>query len=296
MATTTLSSRFARSSKIILGTGIRNYTTTKEILPLAYHLHEPTGSSGPRNDAPMVVMHGLFGSKQNHRSISKPVYALDLRNHGESPHSKRHDYEAMAEDVEHFLIDKKLGPKTTLIGHSMGAKTAMAVSLRRPDLIDNLIVVDNAPVSAVLHSSFGTYARAMRQIEDARITRQSEADAILQQYEPDLGIRHFLLTNLTRLPGSKYLTFRVPVGILGKALDKIAEFPFDPEKTRFEKRALFVRGTRSAYVPDEMIPVIGRFFPLFRLRDIEAGHWVISEKPNDFKDAVVEFLNDTDTA
>lgn len=71
MATTTLSSRFARSSKIILGTGIRNYTTTKEILPLAYHLHEPTGSSGPQNDAPMVVMHGLFGSKQNHRSISK---------------------------------------------------------------------------------------------------------------------------------------------------------------------------------------------------------------------------------
>lgn len=180
----------------------------------------------------------------------------------------------------------------------------MAVSLRRPDLIDNLIVVDNAPVSAVLHSSFGTYMRAMRQIEDARVTRQSEADTILQQYEPDLGIRQFLLTNLTRLPGSKYLTFRVPVGILGKALDKIAEFPFDPEKTRFEKRALFVRGTRSAYVPDEMIPVIGRFFPLFRLRDIEAGHWgefsageagrdlkltkvwgtVISEKPNDFKD------------
>lgn len=95
------------------------------------------------------------------------------------------------------------------------------------------------------------------------------------------------------------------MGILGKALDKIAEFPFDPEKTRFEKRALFVRGTKSAYVPDEMIPVIGRFFPLFRLKDIEAGHWgefsehrrsgarletysgletVISEKPNDFKD------------
>lgn len=25
----------------------------------------------------------------------------------------------MAEDVEHFLEDKNLGPKTTLIGHSM---------------------------------------------------------------------------------------------------------------------------------------------------------------------------------
>lgn len=149
----------------------------------------------------------------------------------------------------------------------------MAVSLRRPDLINNLIVVDNAPVSGTLHSSFGTYVRAMRQIEDAHVTRQSEADTILQQYEPNLGIRQFLLTNLTRLPNSTYLTFRVPVRILGKALDRIADFPFDPEKTRFEKRALFVRGTRSAYVPDEMIPAIGKFFPLFRLKDIEAGHW-----------------------
>lgn len=43
----------------------------------------------------------------------------DLRNHGESPHSKRHDYVAMAEDVEHFLEARNLGPKTTLIGHSM---------------------------------------------------------------------------------------------------------------------------------------------------------------------------------
>lgn len=45
--------------------------TTKEIISLAYHLHEPVGSPGPLNDAPMVMMHGLFGSKQNHRSISK---------------------------------------------------------------------------------------------------------------------------------------------------------------------------------------------------------------------------------
>lgn len=149
----------------------------------------------------------------------------------------------------------------------------MAVSLRCPDLVNDLIVVDNAPVPGTLHSSFGIYVRAMRQIEDAHVTRQSEADTILQQYEPNLGIRQFLLTNLTRLPNSPYITSRVPLRILGKALDRIADFPFDPEKTRFEKRALFVRGTRSAYVPDEVIPVIGKFFPLFRLKDIEAGHW-----------------------
>ena len=42
----------------------------------------------------------------------------DLRNHGDSPHDVRHDYTAMAEDVEAFIMEKCL-EKPTLIGHSM---------------------------------------------------------------------------------------------------------------------------------------------------------------------------------
>jgi len=78
---------------------------------------------------------------------------------------------------------------------------------------------------------------------------------------------------------------------LGAALDKLGDFPYkNPEEVRFEKPALFVRGTRSKYVPDEALPIIGQFFPLFELADIDAGHWVISEQPEAFKQVVVEFL------
>jgi len=42
----------------------------------------------------------------------------DLRNHGDSPHDGRHDYTAMAEDVEAFIADQRL-TQPTLIGHSM---------------------------------------------------------------------------------------------------------------------------------------------------------------------------------
>jgi pimeloyl-ACP methyl ester carboxylesterase len=76
----------------------------------------------------------------------------------------------------------------------------------------------------------------------------------------------------------------VPLKILGAALDKLGDFPFkDPEEVRFVKPALFVRGTQSHYVPDEALPIIGRFFPRFELVDIDAGHWVISEKPELFR-------------
>ena len=63
----------------------------------------------------------------------------------------------------------------------------------------------------------------------------------------------------------------------------MGDFPFkDPEATRFDGPALFIRGTRSHYVPDDVLPIIGTFFPRFELRDIESGHWVISEQPEAF--------------
>lgn len=71
----------------------------------------------------------------------------------------------------------------------------------------------------------------------------------------------------------------------------MADFPFrDPDLASFPKPTLFVRGTKSHYVPDETLPVIGRFFPRFECVDVEAGHWVVSENPEGFREAVMGFL------
>lgn len=243
-------------------------------------------------------MHGLFGSKKNNRSISKAlardlgraVYAVDLRNHGDSPHDPHHDYMAMAEDVAGFIDEHEL-TDTTLIGHSMGAKAAMTLALRSPDIIHDIVSVDNAPLDAALLSNFGKYIQGMKKIEDSGVTRQAEADKILQDFEESLPVRQFLLGNLQKQPDQKTQKFKVPLRILAAALDNLGDFPYkDPEQVRFEKPALFVRGTQSKYVPDEALPVIGKFFPRFELADIDSGHWVTSEKPEDFRRVVVEFL------
>ncbi|CAG8959368.1 hypothetical protein HYFRA_00001266 [Hymenoscyphus fraxineus] len=196
----------------------------------------------------------------------------------------------MAQDVASFINTHAL-KNPTLIGHSMGAKTAMALALQSPDLISDIVSVDNAPIDAALLSSFGKYIQGMRRIEEAGVTKQSEADAILKEYEENMPVRQFLLGNLHRPAGEKTQKFKVPLKIIGSALDNLGDFPFkDPGEVRFEKPTLFVRGTQSKYVPDEALPIIGQFFPRFKLVDIDAGHWVISEKPEDFRQAVVEFL------
>ncbi|KAJ4424621.1 hypothetical protein N0V82_000753 [Gnomoniopsis sp. IMI 355080] len=273
-------------------------------VPLVYDLHEPAKpvSDDPNRESPILFMHGLFGSKKNNRSISKAlardlgrsIYALDLRNHGDSPHDARHDYTAMAEDVSAFIQEHKLD-KPTLIGHSMGAKTAMVLALKSPSTIKDIVSVDNAPVDAILSTDFAKYVRAMKRIEAAGVTSQKAADEIMAADEESLPIRQFLLANLHTPPGEKTKKFRVPIDILGKALNHMGDFPFkDPRQVRFEKPALFVRGTKSKYVPDEVLPVVGEFFPRFEVVDIDAGHWVISESPEAFRQAVVQFLSPKD--
>ncbi|KAJ4354062.1 uncharacterized protein N0V89_005795 [Didymosphaeria variabile] len=263
---------------------------------LVYSLHDEQGKA---KGAPILILHGLFGSKKNNRSVSnalarklsRPVYAIDLRNHGESPHDKTHNYTALAEDVEAFLEKHNL-KDATLIGHSMGAKTVMAVALRNPSSCANVIPVDNAPVDAALASDFPKYVEGMRKVEAAEPMSQKQADEILQPYAKELPVRQFLLTNLVREPGQP-LRWRIPVKTLANALDDMADFPFDnPEEARFNKRALFIRGTKSHYVSDETLPIIGRFFPRFELVDVDCGHWVISEKPEEFIKAVTNFLQE----
>ncbi|KAI0019631.1 prolyl oligopeptidase-like protein [Xylariomycetidae sp. FL0641] len=273
-----------------------------ERVPLAYDHHKPEKGGRGAQDAPVVFLHGLFGSKKNNRTVSRflarelqrHVFAVDLRNHGETAHAPRHDYLAMAGDVAGFVAQHGLA-SPTLIGHSMGAKTAMALALSAegPRCVRDLVAVDNAPLDAALSSAFPRYVRGLRRVDEAAVSRLSDADRILAEYEESEPIRQFLLGNLHRPPGSggAYRS-RVPLGVLGRALDHMGDFPFrDPEAARFDGPALFVRGTKSRYVADEALPVIGRFFPRFRCVDIDAGHWLISEKPQEFLKAVVEFLS-----
>ncbi|PGH10965.1 hypothetical protein AJ80_07322 [Polytolypa hystricis UAMH7299] len=269
-------------------------SASKSQLELVHQVWKPQADRPPLVSSgckPIIFMHGLFGSKQNNRSISKllasqlntDIFTIDLRNHGDSPHSDHHNYASMADDVEAFIHKFELD-KPVLMGHSMGAKTAMTVALRSPDLVSSVIAVDNGPVRASLGSEFAKYIEGMKEIERAGVTKQAEADSILQRYEESLPIRQFLLTNLVRPKGENTLKWRVPVSTLGEALSNMADFPYgESDELKYTGPSLFIRGTRSNYVRDKSLPLIKQFFPNSQIRDVEAGHWVTSENPEGFR-------------
>jgi len=59
----------------------------------------------------------------------------------------------------------------------------MTLALRSPQLIENIVSVDNAPLDAALLNDFAKYIQGMRKIEESEVIRQTEADKILQDYE-----------------------------------------------------------------------------------------------------------------
>lgn len=274
-----------------------------ETVKLASEEFEPLTQEG-QNRSPLVFLHGLFGSKNNTRTVSKQlarnmdrrVIGLDLRNFGHSPHNSRLDYPALAKDVEEFIDDAKLSAKPILIGHSMGAKVAMAVALRRPDIPQMIVSVDNSPVdlTPASTSNFSKYVNQLRlSTEKYKYTNIKDVDAQLAKVEPNLAVRQFLLTNINRGKLDEQITSKVPLDIIGDSIisGTIAGFPFDLNLNRWSAGpSLFIRGTQSDYIADEYIPDIGRFFPDFELRDIDLGHWVISEKPHEFMEMLQEFV------
>lgn len=114
---------------------------------------------------PMIVLHGLLGSKMNWRGLCKlegisnyrQCYLVEMRNHSTSDHHSEHNYEVMSDDIIRFADQQNLD-KFTVMGHSMGARTAMTTACRFPDRIDGVISVDAAPKNEQDLHAFGSFA------------------------------------------------------------------------------------------------------------------------------------------
>ncbi|KAJ1728759.1 hypothetical protein LPJ61_003865, partial [Coemansia biformis] len=251
---------------------------------------------------PLVILHGLFGSKQNWRAISKQlartlgrdVYSVDQRNHGDSPHQAPHTYESMSADIVRFIEDHGLG-MSVLVGHSMGGKVVMRTALDRPDLVAQLVVDDMVPMQAGLHHDFAAYVNKLADIEAGNVASQREADRRLAEVEPDISIRQFLLTNMKKakdgeVNGAKgTYKSRIPLALLRESLAGMMNWEDRPGQS-YAGPTLFVAGKLSPYVKPPAYPAMKQYFPNYELVELYTGHWVHAEMPVEFMKTVADFI------
>ena len=252
---------------------------------------------GPENETeaarrapPVVLLHGLFGRARNlgyfQRRLSgaRRVLAIDLRNHGDSPHGQM-DYTSMAFDLLETLADHDAVP-ATLVGHSMGGKAAMTLALTRPEAVASLLVADIPPATTG-HGSFAL-GEKMLHVAFPPYLNRTGADALLAGIVADADVRNLMLQNL-RLgqdPG-----WTIGLAEIVASMTNIEGWPYIPEGHRYDGPTLFLAGEHSPYIKPSDYPTMRRLFPRYTLEVIEqAGHWLHVENPARFLELVSRFI------
>ncbi|MFZ4720970.1 MAG: alpha/beta fold hydrolase [Ilumatobacteraceae bacterium] len=101
---------------------------------------------------PFVLCHGFSGSSHDFAlhiepfAASRTVLTVDHRGHGRSPKlgdTARYSLDRIADDLT-ALIDAQGDGPVDLLGHSMGGAVSLRLTLRRPDLVRSLILMDTS--------------------------------------------------------------------------------------------------------------------------------------------------------
>jgi esterase len=252
------------------------------------NLHFEAVGEGPS----LIILHGLLGSADNWRSMSRrlgahyKVFAVDLRNHGRSPHSDIFDYDVMIADLREFMEQQALR-RSMLLGHSIGGKVAMQFAIDYPEQVDRLVIVDIAPKP--YEPSQRYILQALRSLDLTRYKSFADVDAALAADVSHQSLRQFLLKNLAR-DEHRRLRWKVHLEAIDRNYDKLGQ-GLAPERT-FDKPTLFIRGGRSNYIEDDDAPLIRQIFPQAEIATLpEAGHWAHVDAPEEFFQTVLNFLN-----
>ena len=248
---------------------------------------------------PLLLLHGLFGSQENLGGLNQrlqdewQIHGLDQRNHGRSPHADHMDYPAMARDVIAYMDQQGL-EKASLLGHSMGGKTAMQVALSYPDRVEKLIVADIAPVT--YQPRHDAILEGLTRLDLSAVTTRAEADEALREYVGVTAVRQFLLTNLVRVPKEEKASnpdvfqWRLNLPVIEACYQNLANAP--EGEGPFTGPVLFLKGEKSAYIQRKHQERIKALFPAARIEVVaDTEHWLHAEKPDEVARLCREFLN-----
>ena len=241
---------------------------------------------------PLIILHGLLGSCENWRtqrrlfSESYQVFAVDLRNHGRSPHSGSFNLPVMAEDLREFMDHHDLAA-AHLLGHSLGGKVAMQFAASQCNRVGKLVIVDILPKA--YKGEHWAILEAMESLDLKILKSRAEADALLAAKIPEPSARHFLLKNIARDEDGR-LKWRL-------GLNAIYQNYHETIKAvalagPWVKSTLFIKGENSNYIAEKDIPAAKAFFPLAEFVTLAgAGHWVHVDAPETFHRLVLAFLS-----
>lgn len=273
---------------------------------LAYVSYESPNST---TQTPLIIHHALFGRKENFLSLGKKFHHLtkrsvilpDARNHGNSPACLNPSLKQMSSDL--VSLTSQLGvEKTCLLGHATGGRVAMMTALTKPHLVDRLVVVSGSPMNTttslarwdryreacyIVNTILASYGKtAFKSGMSHSMEGENgvefilEVDNALKATLEDRSERALFLSNLGKINTEALLNN-----------PDMGKFP-NLQGNTFNGPTMFITGEKKpSWESDSDVRAIKQLFPnSFFAKIPGAGHWVHTEKKDDFLAAAVTFL------
>jgi len=207
-------------------------------------------------------------------------------------------YKEMAEDVFHFIKEQDLGSDLIVLGHSIGARVAMEMSVTQPNAFKGVIAVDLAPYNYRDDHRFSFP-------EDLHWKMQKLSQINLSQDIYDVR-RQILEVADTQAEGELYLSSLNSDGyggfkwkfnlnyILKNLMPNLMNLEYKGSKT-YHGPVKVICGEKSDYIAPDIVHTFHRTFENFyEERDLtwieDAAHWVHYSNPYMFLVEVSQFL------
>lgn len=223
----------------------------------------------------LVILHGWGRSHHDWINIGQrlsshfTVYLIDLPGHGNSklkPGSSLDTYD-YANLIYHFLKKIKLS-KITLMGQSFGGKISLIIASRHPELINLLLLVDNAG------------------LEKRSITTNFKI--ILVKILNTLPVPIKIKNNIKYLLSSRDYK---KAGKLSNSFKQIISQNLDKEANKIKVETLIIWGDKDQEVPIKWAKKAKTLIKNSTLRIVYgAGHHPHLEKPDQFLEILSEYL------
>ncbi|CAG9559026.1 unnamed protein product [Danaus chrysippus] len=280
---------------------ITPHYSVKTVANLSYRIYGEAAKDG--DQSPILLLHGLLGCKKHWDSIGKTmmnvtkrsVLSVDLRNHGDSPHINSHKYEDLTADILK-LYEKLNIEKAYLVGHSMGGRASMSVSLLAPPKVAGLLVIDISPTSTARDFSegFPTILAAMKKINFKKHKSIKEAkEDTRKELESTINNELLLKAVLSnvKMKSDHTIGWACNLDILIRHFKYISSFPKSLRKKTYYGPTLFIGGQLSDYLPPDDLPSIREMFPRAVITYIpQTGHNIHVEDPKTFLELVIAFM------
>ena len=197
-----------------------------------------------------IWLHGFLGNCLNLSSLARTIegthYLLDARNHGKSFHAPKMDFKTQSGDILTFMNTLKI-EKASIIGHSMGGKTAMAFACNSSNRVEKLCVLDIAPLSYknILDKYYGNIRQYLNFIKnlDIKHKNRKEIEALCEKEFNDIRISSLITSNLIVKDGN--LEWRLGVDNLIEGLENVGGW--DEPFSGFDGDVLAIAGGKSLH-------------------------------------------------